>query len=165
MLRNWQDGILSLNFGCAVVWRWPELDATEKSEGGRVGETTVRAVNVMLTSRSRPRFHLGNDSGPLSDMRHHLFTVVLVQMSPALAKSMPELADAVLKPLHTLVVTIVGSGGSQHQHREIPHISTLFRRVPQDPLDGGNVASDLRCLFRRTLLNARCHRHYHFRQP
>ena len=93
-----------------------------------MGEATVWLVNVMLPSHPRPRFYLGNDSGQLPDMGHHLFSVPLVQVSPVPAKSMPKVADAILKSLHTLVVAIVGSAGSQHQHGKVPHILMLLRR-------------------------------------
>ena len=96
---------------------------------------------VMLISHPRSRFYLGNDSGQLPHMRPHLFSVLLAQVSLVPAKGVPELAYTILKSLHTLVVVIVGSGRSQHQHGKIPGIPTLLRRVSQIPVDGGNVPS------------------------
>ena len=86
-------------------------------------------------------------------MGHRLFPLLSIQVSPVPMKGVSELAGSVLKSLQTLGLAVDGSGRSQPQHGEFANSPASHCRISQNPVDGRDVLSNLRSLFRCTIRN------------
>ena len=98
-------------------------------------------------------------------MGHRLLPLLSIQVSPVPMKGVPELACPVLKSLQTLGLAVVGKGRSQPQHGEFANPPASHCRSSQNPVDGRDVLSNLRSLFRCTIRKVIGCRRRCLRQP